>query len=155
VVLRDHDSRKGPSSRVSLTTSKVLLSPRQAKHSNNMVGTSSSDPPPEHDVIDVRLQRHADVLPLLRLKLEDVQNARYPHLEKDRRAAAAELHDVTELRRVEVLLGCRPEEVHLMGKQGLELQVCIESGNQALFASLADNRIFQKGFRGARIFVVS
>jgi hypothetical protein len=127
-----------------MTTSKVLLPPHQAKHSNNMVGITSSDPPPEHDVIDVRLQRHADVLPLLRLKLEDVQNARDSHLEENRRAAAAKLHDVTELRGVEVLLGCRPEEVHLMGKQGLELQLCTEYGNQALFENVADTRIFQE-----------
>jgi hypothetical protein len=35
-----------------------------------------------HDVVDVRLQRHADVLALLGLKLEDVQHARHAHLEE-------------------------------------------------------------------------
>lgn len=61
----------------------------------------------------MRLERDADVLPLLRLELEDVQDPRDPHLEEDRGAAAPELHDVTQLCRVEVLFGDRPEEVHL------------------------------------------
>lgn len=65
-----------------------------------------------HDIIDVGLQRHADVLALLGVKLEDVQHASHTHLEEDCLAAAAELHDVTQLCRVQVLLGHRPEEVH-------------------------------------------
>lgn len=65
-------------------------------------------PPLHHDVIDVRLKRHADVLPLPRLKLEDVKNPCHTHLEEHGGAAAAELHDVTELGRVKVLLGHRP-----------------------------------------------
>jgi hypothetical protein len=36
-----------------------------------------------HDVVDVCLQRHADVLPLLRVKLEDMQDTRHTHLEED------------------------------------------------------------------------
>lgn len=58
------------------------------------------------------LQRHADVLSLLGVKLEDVQHASHTHLEEHRLAAAAKLHDVAQLSRVEVLLGHRPEEVH-------------------------------------------
>ena len=58
------------------------------------------------------LQRHADVLALLGVKLEDVQHASHTHLEEDCLAAAAKLHDVTQLCRVQVLLGHRPEEVH-------------------------------------------
>lgn len=65
-----------------------------------------------HNVIDVSLQRHADVLPLLGVKLEDVQHAGHAHLEEDCLAAAAELHDVAQLCRVQVLLGHGPEEVH-------------------------------------------
>ncbi len=64
-----------------------------------------------HDVIDVGLEGHADVLPLPRVKLEDVQHARHAHLEEDGLAAAAELHDVPELRTVQILLGDRPEEM--------------------------------------------
>jgi hypothetical protein len=45
-----------------------------------------------HDVIDVRLQRHADVLSLARLKLEDVQHACHAHLKEHSLAAAAKLH---------------------------------------------------------------
>ena len=65
-----------------------------------------------HDVIDVGLQRHADVLALLGIELEDVQHASHTHLEEDCLAAAAKLHDVTQLCRVQVLLGNGPEEVH-------------------------------------------
>ena len=65
-----------------------------------------------HDVVDVRLQRHADVLALLGVKLEDVQHASHAHLEEHSLAAAAKLHDIAQLCRVQVLLGHRPEEVH-------------------------------------------
>ena len=65
-----------------------------------------------HNVVDVSLQRHADVLPLLGVKLEDVQHPSHSHLEEHRLAAAAELHDVSQLGRVQVLLGHRSEEVH-------------------------------------------
>ena len=65
-----------------------------------------------HDVIDVRLQSHADVLALLGVKLEDMQNASNPHLEEHSLTTAAKLHDVTQLSRVQVLLGNRSEEVH-------------------------------------------
>ena len=64
--------------------------------------------PLHHNVIDVRLQCHADVLALPRLKLEDVQHPRDAHLEEDGSAAAAKLHDVAKLRRVQVLLRHRP-----------------------------------------------
>lgn len=65
-------------------------------------------PPLHHDVIDVRLQRHTDIFPLPRLKLEDVQNPCHTHLEEHGGAAAAKLHDVTQLSGVKVLLGHRP-----------------------------------------------
>lgn len=65
-----------------------------------------------HDIIDVGLQRHADVLALLGVKLEDVQHASHAHLEEDCLAAAAELHDVAQLCRVQILLRHWPEEVH-------------------------------------------
>lgn len=65
-----------------------------------------------HDIVDVGLQRHADVLALLGVKLEDVQHASHTHLEEDCLAAAAELHDVAQLCRVQILLGHRPKEVH-------------------------------------------
>ena len=65
-----------------------------------------------HDVIDVCLQGHADVLSLLGVELEDVQNTSNPHLEEDSLTAAAKLHDVTQLSRVQVLLRHRSEEVH-------------------------------------------
>lgn len=65
-----------------------------------------------HDVIDVGLQGHADVLALLGVKLEDVQHPSHTHLEEDCLAAAAKLHDVAQLCRVQVLLGNGPEEVH-------------------------------------------
>lgn len=58
------------------------------------------------------LQRHADVLPLLSVKLEDVQNTSHPHLEEHCLAAAAKLHDVSQLSRVQVLLRHWSEEVH-------------------------------------------
>lgn len=57
-----------------------------------------------HDVVDVRLQRHADVLALTRLKLEDVQHARDAHLEEHGGGGGAKLHDVAQLRAVQVLL---------------------------------------------------
>jgi len=60
----------------------------------------------------VRLQRHADVLPLFGVKLEDVQHTGHAHLEEHGLTAAAELHDVTQLGGVQVLLGYRSEEVH-------------------------------------------
>lgn len=60
----------------------------------------------------MRLQRHADVLPLFGVKLEDVQHAGHTHLEEHGLTAAAELHDVTQLGGVQVLLGHRSEEVH-------------------------------------------
>ena len=65
-----------------------------------------------HDVIDVRLQSHADVFALLSVELEDVQNTSNPHLEEHSLTATAELHNVTQLSRVQVLLGHRSEEVH-------------------------------------------
>lgn len=65
-----------------------------------------------HDVVDVGLQGHADVLPLLGVELEDVQHTGHPHLEEHGLAAAAKLHDVTQLGRVQVLLRNRSEEVH-------------------------------------------
>ena len=65
-----------------------------------------------HDVVDVGLQGHADVLPLPSVKLEDVQHSRHPHLEEHSLAAAAKLHDVPQLRRVDVLFGDWPEEVN-------------------------------------------
>ena len=65
-----------------------------------------------HDVIDVCLQSHADVLSLLGVELEDVQHSSNTHLEEDSLTAAAELHDITQLGGVQVLLGHRPEEVH-------------------------------------------
>jgi hypothetical protein len=46
------------------------------------------------------------------VKLEHVQHAGHPHLEEHRRGAGAELHDVAQLRRVQVLFWHRPEEVH-------------------------------------------
>mmetsp|Transcript_42095 Transcript_42095/g.51066 ORF Transcript_42095/g.51066 Transcript_42095/m.51066 type:complete len:210 (+) Transcript_42095:2368-2997(+) len=64
-----------------------------------------------HDVIDVGLQCHTDVLALLRLKLKDVQNARHTHLEEHCTVAGPKLHNVTELCRVQVFLGDRSEEV--------------------------------------------
>lgn len=65
-----------------------------------------------HDVVDVRLQGHADVLSLLGVKLKDVQHTSHTHLKEDSLAAAAKLHDVTQLSRVKVLFGHGPEEVH-------------------------------------------
>lgn len=65
-----------------------------------------------HDVIDVCLQSHADVLSLLGVKLKDVQHSSNTHLEEDSLTAAAELHDITQLGGVQVLLGDRPEEMH-------------------------------------------
>lgn len=65
-----------------------------------------------HDIVDVGLQRHADVLPLLGVKLEDVQHTSHTHLEEDCLAAAAKLHDVTQLCRVQVFFGNGSEEVH-------------------------------------------
>jgi hypothetical protein len=49
-----------------------------------------------HDVVDVCLQRHADVLALARLKLEDVQHACHAHLEEHSLAAAAKLQGRTQ-----------------------------------------------------------
>ncbi len=60
----------------------------------------------------MRLQRHADVLPLFGVKLEDVQHTGHTHLEEHGLTAAAELHDVAQLSGVQVLLGYRSEEVH-------------------------------------------
>lgn len=57
------------------------------------------------------LQSHADVLSLLGVKLEDVQHSSYAHLEEDSLAAAAKLHDVAQLCRVQILLGHWAEEV--------------------------------------------
>lgn len=59
----------------------------------------------------MRLQCHADVLPLACVELEDVQHPSHPHLEEHCLAAAAELHDVPQLCGVQVLLGYGPEEV--------------------------------------------
>ena len=68
--------------------------------------------PLSHDVIDVGLQGHADVLSLCGVELEDVQDSSHPHFEKDSLAAAAELHDVSQLGRVQVCFRSRPEKVH-------------------------------------------
>ena len=64
-----------------------------------------------HDVIDVGLQGHADVLSLSGVKLEDVQHPSDAHLEEHSLAAAAKLHDVAQLCAVQVLLRHRAEEV--------------------------------------------
>ena len=58
------------------------------------------------------LQSHTDVFPLLGIKLEDVQHTSHTHLEEHCLAAAAKLHDVSQLSRVKVLLGHWPEKVH-------------------------------------------
>lgn len=50
-----------------------------------------------HDVIDVGLESHANVLPLSGVELEDVQHTSNPHLEEDSLAAAPKLHDVPQL----------------------------------------------------------
>ncbi len=60
----------------------------------------------------MRLQRHADILPLFGVKLEDVQHTSHTHLEEHGLTAAAELHDVAQLGGVQVLFGYRSEEVH-------------------------------------------
>ena len=56
--------------------------------------------PLHHNVIDVGLQGHADVLSLFGVKLKDVQDSSNPHLEEYSLAAAAKLHDVTQLCRM-------------------------------------------------------
>ena len=48
-----------------------------------------------HDVVNVRLQSHADILALLGVKLENVQNPSDTHLEEDSLTAAAKLHDIS------------------------------------------------------------
>ena len=68
--------------------------------------------PLHHDVIDVGLQGHADVFSLFGIKLEDVQDSGDAHLEEHSLAAAAKLHDVAQLSRVEVLFGHWAEEMH-------------------------------------------
>ena len=55
------------------------------------------------DVVDVRLQRNADVLALFGVELEDVQHPRDAHLEEYRGRGRPELHDIPELRAVQVL----------------------------------------------------
>ena len=59
--------------------------------------------PLRHDVVDVRLQRNADVLALFGVELEDVQHPRDAHLEEYRGRGRPELHDIPELRAVQVL----------------------------------------------------
>ena len=60
----------------------------------------------------MRLQCHADILPLFSVKLKDMQHTRNAHLKKHRLAAAAKLHDITQFRGVQVLLGHGAEEMH-------------------------------------------
>lgn len=52
----------------------------------------------DHDVVDVRLECHADVLALPSIKLENVQHACNAHFEEHSSGAAAKLHDVPQLR---------------------------------------------------------
>jgi len=59
-----------------------------------------------HDVIDVGLQGHADVLTLTGFKLEDVQHSSNAHFEKHRLAAAPKLHTISKGQQPKVA-GCQ------------------------------------------------
>jgi len=58
-----------------------------------------------HDVVDVGLQGHADILPLPSVKLENVEHPRHPHLEENGLAAAAKLHRNNNKYTVQFFLG--------------------------------------------------